>query len=296
VKGMAIQETRSDRAFFIAVNIILGVLMVITLYPFLYTLSSSISDPYAVAKRQVVLWPKGFSLVSYKMVLNNSEIYQYYYNTLWYVVVGTTINVFMTLIAAYPLSRRKFFLRNQIMMFIAFTMFFSGGLIPTFLLVRGLGLYNTRWAIVLPTAVEVWNIIITRTYMQSTIPDSLCESATIDGANDLAILWKIVLPLSKPIIAVILLFSAVAHWNSFFPALIYLSDKSLHPMQLFLRRVLLIVSEELVASAQGTSERSVIGEQIRYTVIMVTIIPIICVYPFLQKYFVKGVMIGAIKG
>lgn len=132
--------------------------------------------------------------------------------------------------------------------------------------------------------------------MQSTIPDSLCESATIDGANDLAILWKIVLPLSKPIIAVILLFSAVAHWNSFFPALIYLSDKSLHPMQLFLRRVLLIVSEELVASAQGTSERSVIGEQIRYTVIMVTIIPIICVYPFLQKYFVKGVMIGAIKG
>lgn len=293
---MAIKESRSDKIFYIIVNIILAIAMIITLYPFIYTLSSSISDPYAVAKRQIVLLPKGFSLESYKMVLDNPEIYRYYYNTIWYVVVGTSINLIMTLIAAYPLSREKFFLRDHIMMFISFTMFFSGGLIPTFLLVRGLGLYNTRWAIVLPTAVSVWNVIITRTYMQSNIPDSLWESATIDGANDLIILCKITLPLSKPILAVILLFSAVSHWNSYFPALIYLADKDLHPMQLFLRRILLIVSEELVASAQGTSERSAIGEQIRYTVIMVTIIPIICVYPFLQKYFVKGVMIGAIKG
>lgn len=293
---MAIKESRSDKIFYIIVNIILAIAMIITLYPFIYTLSSSISDPYAVAKRQIVLLPKGFSLESYKMVLDNPEIYRYYYNTIWYVVVGTSINLIMTLIAAYPLSREKFFLRDHIMMFISFTMFFSGGLIPTFLLVRGLGLYNTRWAIVLPTAVSVWNVIITRTYMQSNIPDSLWESATIDGANDLVILCKITLPLSKPILAVILLFSAVSHWNSYFPALIYLADKDLHPMQLFLRRILLIVSEDLVASAQGTSERSAIGEQIRYTVIMVTIIPIICVYPFLQKYFVKGVMIGAIKG
>ncbi len=182
------------------------------------------------------------------------------------------------------------------MFFMTFTMFFSGGLIPTFLLVRALGLYDTRWAIVLPTAVEVWNVIITRTYLQTNIPESLHESATIDGANDLFVLWKIVLPLCKPILAVILLFSAVAHWNSYFPALIYLSDKSLHPMQIFLRRVLLIVSEELVPSSESVSERSFINEQIRYTVIMVTIIPIICVYPFLQKYFVKGVIIGAIKG
>jgi len=296
VRQMAIKESRSDKAFYIVVNIILAIAMIVTLYPFIYTFSCSISDPYAVAKRQIVLWPKGFSLESYKMVLNNPEIYRYYYNTIWYVVVGTAINLLMTLIAAYPLSRQSFFLRNQIMMFMAFTMFFSGGLIPTFLLVKELGLYNTRWAIVLPTAVTVWNVVITRTYMQSTIPDSLWESATIDGANDLIILWKITIPLSMPIIAVILLFSAVSHWNSFFPALIYLADKKLHPIQLFLRRILLIESEELVASAQGTSVRSAIGEQIRYTVTMVTIIPIICVYPFLQKYFVKGVMIGAIKG
>lgn len=296
VKSMAISETRGDRIFSIINNTILVILMCITLYPFIYTASNSISDPFAVAAKKVILLPKGFSIKSYKMLLDNSEIYRYYYNTLWYVIVGTTLNLGLTLIAAYPLSRKRFFARNQLMMFMTLTMFFSGGLIPTFLLVNGLGLYDTRWAIVLPTAVAIWDIIIARTYMQSTIPDSLCESATIDGANDLCILWKVVIPLSKPIIAVVLLFNAVNHWNSFFPAMIYLSDKKLHPMQLFLRRILLVVSEEVVASAQGTSERNVIGEQIRYTVIMVTIIPIICVYPFLQRYFVQGVMVGAIKG
>ena len=293
---LVINESKLDKIFFLCVNVILGILMIVALYPFLLTASSSISDPYAVAARQVVLFPKGFSLLSYKMILSNPEVYRYYYNTLWYVSVGTVINVILTLIAAYPLSRKNFFLKNHIMIFITFTMFFSGGMIPTFLLVRGLGLYNTRWAIVLPTAIAVYNVIIARTYFQSTIPESLCESAKIDGANDILIMYKIVVPLSKPIVAVILLFSAVEHWNSFFPALIYLSDSALHPMQLFLRRVLLIQSEELVASAQGTSERNMIGYQIKYTAIMVTIIPIICIYPFLQRYFVKGVMIGAIKG
>lgn len=293
---MVIKETRSDKALQFFINIMLAILMIITFYPFVYTASNSISDPFAVASRQVVLLPKGFSILSYKMVLSNPEVYRYYYNTMWYVVVGTTINVMLTMMAAYPLSRIRFFLRNHIMVLITFTMFFSGGMIPTFLLVRGLGLYDTRWAVILPTAVTAYNVIISRTYLQSNIPESLCESAKIDGANDILILYKIVLPLSKPIIAVILLFSAVEHWNSFFPALIYLSDNKLHPMQLFLRRILLIESEELVASAQGTSERNMIGHQIRYTAIMVTIIPIVCVYPFLQRYFVKGVMIGAIKG
>lgn len=189
-----------------------------------------------------------------------------------------------------------FFARDSVMMFMSLTMFFSGGLIPSFLLIRKLQLYNTRWAIVLPSAISVWNIIISRTYIQSNIPESLYDAAKIDGANEIYFLWKVIMPLSKPIIAVIGLFTAVGRWNSYFDALVYLSDKSLHPIQLYLRKILLIVSEELVESAQGTNERSMIAHQIRYTVIIITMLPIICVYPFLQKYFVKGVMVGAIKG
>jgi putative aldouronate transport system permease protein len=291
-----LRTTAVDKAFD-GVNIfLLLVLAFITLYPFLYVLSCSISDPMQVATRQVRLLPKGFSLTSYRMILSNPTVYVSYYNTLWYVVVGTLLNVALTMLAAYPLSRRSFFLGNPIMLFIVFTMFFSGGLIPTFLLVKNLGLYNTRWAIILASATNAWSIILARTFIRSTIPESLCESARIDGANDIRILWSIILPLCRPIIAVVTLFSAVTRWNSFFDALIYLSDPTLHPMQLFLRRVLLMASDELVGSGRSAGSRSALSEQLRFTVIMVTILPIICVYPLLQRHFVKGVMIGAVKG
>jgi len=293
---MPMKATLSEKSFEGVNLLLLTLLGFVTLYPFLYVLSSSISDPVMVATRQVRLLPKGFSLQSYQMILSNPNVYLAYYNTLWYVVVGTAINAFLTMLAAYPLSRRSFFLGNAIMLFIVFTMFFSGGLIPTFLLVKNLGLYNTRWAIVLSSALSAWSVILARTYIRSTIPESLYESAKIDGANDIRILWSIIIPLCKPIIAVVILFSAVARWNSFFDALIYLPDTKLHPMQLFLRRVLLMASDELVGSARSVGSRSALSEQLRFTVIMVTILPIICIYPFLQRYFVKGVMIGAVKG
>jgi putative aldouronate transport system permease protein len=232
---------------------------------------------------------------AYKLVFENPDVWRAYYNTIWYTLVGTTINVFMTVIGAYPLSRKNLIGRNFFTFFITFTMFFSGGLIPSFLLIKNLGLYNTRWAMVLPGAVSAWYIIIARTYFQSSIPDGLIDAAKIDGCNDISILFRIVIPLSAPIIAVLALFYAVGHWNSFFNALLYLPDKNLQPIQIYLVRVLIQASPELIGQIQDEFARSAYFIQLKYAVIIITILPIICVYPFLQKYFVKGVMIGAIK-
>lgn len=292
---MKFKKSRIELIFDSLIYFILIFAVLITLYPFIYVISMSISDPEHVLRQDIFLLPKGLSLGAYKLVFENPDVWRSYYNTVWYTVVGTSINIFMTVIAAYPLSRRNLFGRNFFMFFITFTMFFSGGLIPSFLLVRSLGLYNTRWAMVIPGAVSAWYIIITRTYFQSSIPDSLIEAAKIDGCNDISILFRIVLPLSAPIIAVLALFYAVGHWNSFFNALIYLPDKNLQPLQIYLVRVLIQASPELLGQMQDEFARSAYFIQLKYAVIIVTILPIICVYPFLQKYFVKGVMIGAIK-
>lgn len=267
----------------------------ITLYPFIYVISMSISNPIHVLRQEIYLFPKGFSLGAYKLVFDNPDVWRAYYNTVWYTLVGTTVNVFMTVIGAYPLSRKTFIGRDFFMFLIAFTMFFSGGMIPSFLLVRSLGLYNTRWALILPGAVNAWYLIIARTYFQSSIPDSLIDAAKIDGCNDISILFRIVLPLSSPIIAVLALYYAVGHWNAFFGALLYLPDKNLQPIQLYLVRVLIQASPELLGQLQDEFARSAYFIQLKYAVIIITILPIICIYPFLQKYFVKGVMIGAIK-
>jgi putative aldouronate transport system permease protein len=274
---------------------ILLVAVLVTLYPFIYVLSMSISTPLEVLNKTVYLFPKGIDFGSYRLLLENKSIWQSYYNTIWYTVVGTSINIVMSLLIAYPLSKSAFFIRKPLMLYIAFTMFFSGGLIPFFILVSQLGLYNTRWAIVLPAAISTWNVIIARTYFQS-LPESLAESAKIDGANELRILVRIVLPLSMPILAVLTLFYAVGHWNSYFPALLFLPDPKLHPLQLFLMRVLIQMRYELATALQVGVFRAVQAEQLKYSTIIVTILPILCVYPFLQRYFVKGVMIGALKG
>lgn len=272
---------------------------VVTLYPFIYILSMSISDPKHVISQSVWLLPKGLSFQALKIVIDNQGLLRSYYNTIWYTVVGTTINVIMTLCAAYPLSRKRFILKKPITFMIALTMFFGGGLIPSFILINNLGLYNTRWAIVLPGAVAAWYIIIARTFL-SNIPDSMYESPKLDGASEFRILTSIYFPLSLPLVAVLTLFYAVNHWNSYFSALLYLPNKKLQPLQVLLVSVLTRESSDTIMMsadpAMARSDRSLVSVQIRYAVIIVVITPIIIVYPFLQKYFVKGVMIGAIKG
>lgn len=269
--------------------------VLVALYPFLYVISMSVSGPTHVMKNTVWLWPKGFSLKSYELVFQDADIWLAYYNTFYYTIVGTAINIFMTVLGAYPLSRKSFSARNAIMMFIVFTMFFAGGLIPLFLLIVNLGIYNTRWAILLPTAVSAFLIIITRTFFQS-IPEELHESAKLDGAGEFKTLVRIVLPLSMPIVAVLTLFYAVSHWNSFFPAMIYLNDDSLKPVSLFLISVLIENTSPMEQSTDSTLDQVIYGIQMKYALIVITTLPVTVVYPFLQKYFVKGVMIGSLKG
>lgn len=269
-------------------------LMFATVYPFVYVLFSSISDPSELISHTGMLWsPKGFSPEGYKVVFKNEFILSGYGNTIFYVVAGTSLNLVLTSFAAYALSRKSFLLKKAILLGIIFTMFFSGGLIPIYLIVKGIGLYNSRLAIILPVAMSAYNMIIMRTSFME-IPDSLEESAKIDGANDFTILFKIVLPLSKAIVAVMVLFYGVGHWNSWFNAMIYLQDRNKYPLQLILREILILNKDDivLVGDNYGTS----VDVIIKYACIIVATVPILLLYPFLQKYFVKGIMIGAVKG
>lgn len=283
-----------DRIFYAIDYMFIALVICITLYPFVYILSCSISNPAAVAVGKVWLLPKGITFDAYRRVIEDRLVWISYKNTLWYVSVGTTINMLLTTITAYPLSRKRFSGRNPIMMFISFTMFFSGGMVPTYLLVKNLGLINSRWAIVIPVAISTWNLIIMRTFFEG-IPESLYEAATIDGCNDIGILLKIYLSLSKPVMAVMVLFYAVSHWNSYFNAMLYLNKEELYPLQMLLRKIL-IQYEQSDLMADVMEGRDAVGQTIRYATIIISSLPIISVYPFLQKYFVKGVMIGAIKG
>ena len=280
----------------LVIGIIVGVAGAMTLYPFVYVFSMSVSDPQAVMSREIWLLPKGFQLESYRLALKSQILIRSYGNTLLYTSVGTLINLVLTTSAAYALSRKSFRLAGPVMFFVIITMFVSGGLIPTFILVRSLGLYNTRLAVILPYSVGAWNLIISRVYIQTSIPDSLVESAKMDGASELRILTSIIVPLSKPLLAIISLFAAVMFWNSYFPALLYLPNPKLQPVQVFLVRLLVYASNELAEETDNIVDQAMALSQIKYTVVIVTILPIVCLYPFLQKYFVKGIMIGAIKG
>lgn len=272
-----------------------GLMAFAAVYPFLYVLSMSISDPYEVLAQRVWLFPRGFSLESYRTTLKSREIWTAFYNTVWYTAVGSALHVVITLAGAYALSRKDFPLRGPIMTYIAVTMFFSGGLIPSFILVNQLHLYNTRWVIPLLGATSAWNLIIARVYFQSSIPESLIESARIDGAPEGRILAGIVIPLSKPLVAIITLYAAVHFWNTYFTALLYIPNADLQPLQVFLVRMLIYAGDEVHTDMVDIIGQQMSLVQIKYTVIIVAILPIVCLYPFLQKYFVKGVMIGAIK-
>lgn len=290
-----IEKRSVGEVIFDAFNVILLIILAfLFLYPLWYVLVASLSSGQAIARGQVNFWPVGFNLDAYLKVFANPEIWTAYLNTIFYVVVGTVINLVLTTLGAYPLSRQDLYGRALFMGIIVFTMFFSGGLIPIYLNIRDLGLYNTRWALLLPPGISAFNLIVMRTFFQ-TIPDSLIESAKIDGANEFKILARIVLPLSKPVIAVMILFYAVAHWNSWFNALIFLRDRTLFPLQLLLREILIQASAAEMATGVSTREITTVSDAIKYATIIVSTLPVLVIYPFLQKYFVQGVMIGAIK-
>ena len=298
IRSASIRDTRSDRLFTIANYTFLGIILLAVAYPLLYIVSSSFSSPEAVLSGRVFLWPVEPSLEGYREVFEYRKIWIGYRNSIYYAVVGTFINVVATVLAAYPLSRSKLMGRNVIMFLFAFTMMFNGGLIPTYLVVRSVGLLNTRWALMLPMAISVWNMIITRTYFKVTIPDELLEASQIDGCSDFRFVWSVVLPLSGPILAVISLFYAVNHWNQYFWALVYLRDLELFPLQLFLREILVQneVSNEMIGNIESATARDQLRELIKYALIIVASLPVLAAYPFVQRYFVKGVMIGALKG
>ena len=290
---MNIHKTNGDRITDVIIYVFLMSITIVTLYPFIYVLFASVSNMNDVSLNgSLLLWPKEFVINAYVGVLKNPNIAYGYRNTIFYTALGTAINVILTIMAAYVLSRKWLYGRNILMLIITVTMFFGGGLIPTYLLVKNLNLINTIWAMVLPTAVSTYNIIITRTFFMG-IPDSLEESAKIDGANDIIVMCLIMVPLSMPIIAVNILIYSVGHWNTWFNALIYIKDRSMYPLQMFLREILI---QSQVNDMNGGSAIYSAAENIKYATVIVTILPIIFVYPFVQKYFVQGIMIGSLKG
>lgn len=289
------RKSLGDHIFYLAVGALMIFLALITLYPFLYVLFASLSDPATfMTAKGLLLYPLNFSLESYKAVLNNPNIFTGYANTLFIVIVGTSINVFCTSIGAYFLSRKGPIWRGPIMFLIVITMFIDGGLIPNYLLIQELGLYDTLWALIIPGSISTFNMIIMRTAFQG-IPAGLEESMRIDGANEWGILFKLILPLSLPTMAVIGLFYAVSHWNSWFNANIYLRTKAKFPLQLILRDIVVNsqVEEMTVGAAMGDSYA--MSFTIKYATVIVATLPILIVYPFIQRYFVKGVMIGSLK-
>lgn len=291
-----IKRKTSDHVVDWAIILFLVALMIVTLYPFVYSFLASFSDSNALMKHTGLLLSfKGFSIEAYTKVFTNKMIGIGYSNTLMYVAVGTSVNLILTSFGAYVLSRQSFSSRHVIMFFISFTMFFGGGMIPTFLVVKGVGLYDNFWAMILPNAVNTWNLIIMRNGM-SEIPESMEESARIDGANDFQILFRIMIPLSQAVMAVMILFYAVGHWNAWFNAMLYLRSRSRFPLQLVLREILISNSVSSMTSGLPADTSAPIGESIKYATMMVATIPVLLIYPLLQKYFVKGVMVGAIKG
>lgn len=295
-----IKRSYSDKIFDIVNLLVMVILLVIFVWPLWFVVIASFSNPNQVWMGEVVLWPKGFTLISYETLLEYERIWVGYRNTLFYTVVGTLVNLVMTVCGAYPLSRKDFLPRHFFMFLFMLTMYFGGGLIPTYLVVSGLGLVDTRWAMIIPGAVSIYNIIITRTYFMNSIPASLQEAATLDGANSFQYLMRVVLPLSKPIIAVIALYYAVGHWNDFYTALIYINKQEYMPLQSFLRDILMsnkmTLNDMQGLDAAAAEARMRLAQTLKYSVIIVSTVPVLCIYPFIQKYFVKGVMIGSVKG
>lgn len=288
----------SDKIFDVVNMLLMVVLVVVFAWPLWFVLISSFSDPFEVTMGNVLLFPKGLTLDSYKAMMKYSQILTGYANSLYYTVVGTGINMVLSICCAYPISRKDFPLRKPLLLMFLFTMYFSGGMIPTYLVVKQVGILNTRWAMMLPGAISVYNCLVMRNYFMNSIPGELEEAAVLDGANAAQYLQKVVLPLSKLVLAVIGLYYAVGHWNAYYAALLYLQDLDLYPLQSILRNIM--------SATQMINDPSLSAEEIdamvrlemtmKYSVIVAAAFPMLCLYPFIQKYFVKGVMVGAVKG
>ena len=293
-----IKTGHSDRIFYILTGILITLFFLVVLYPIVFVIAASFSSGDAVSAGKVFLWPVDFCLDGYRTVFNNSSVLTGFKNSLIYMVVGTVINVSLTMCAAYALTRTDVPGVNKIMFLFTFTMFFSGGMIPNYILVRNLHIMNTMWAMVLPGAINAYNLIIARTFIRSNIPKELYEAAEMDGCGDITFFLKIVLPLSGAIIAVLVLFYGVAHWNTYFNAMLYLNDVDKYSLPIVLKQILISsqIDPSTVSDPELQMQIARMANVIKYALIVVTMVPIVLIYPFIQKYFVKGVMIGSIKG
>ena len=297
-KNGEIRRSRDNLLFDIFVYGFLGIALLVVLYPLYFVVIASFSDPFMVLRGDVTWFPRGITLASYKRIFENEDIWRGYLNSIIYTAAGTTLNVFLTVCLAYPLSRGYFCLRKPISLIVLITMYFSGGMIPTYILVNNLGLRNTMWSLIFVGAVSAYNVIIARTFFQSNIPSELEEAAEIDGSTKLQFFVSFVPQLSKAIIAVLTLYYAVAHWNDYMKALLYIDQSDMYPLQLVLRGILIetqALANDLVDVDQ-LEEKMKMAESMKYGTIIVAIVPPLLIYPFIQKYFVKGVMIGSIKG
>lgn len=287
-----------DKIFIILIYILLAAIMLVVFLPLVYIVSASFSDPQAVISNEVWFLPVRPTLRGYQAVFKNKNILTGFANSFFYMIVGTLVNIVMTVMCAYPLSRKEFTARNKVAMIFVFTMYFSGGLIPTYMLVNSLGLVNTRWSMIIPSAMSTYNMIICRTYFVNSIPDELYEAGQLDGCTPFKYLLRVVVPLSKPILAVLVLYYGVAKWNSYFDAMIYLKNQTMVPLQIVLRDILILnqVDYTMISDASAIAAQRGLTDLLKYSTIVVASLPVLCIYPFVQKYFVKGVMIGAVKG
>jgi len=295
-RSKRIKESPTDRIFMVAVYILLTTFLLCVLLPLIYIVASSFSDPLAVSSGRVTFWPVDFTLEGYERALSDSSILTGFTNSLIYTLAGTAISLVLTVAIAYPLSRSDLWGRRGITLFVVFTMLFAGGIIPTYLVVQNLGMLDTRWALILPQAIGVWQVIIAVAFFRSSIPDELYEAAQLDGASDLRFLWTVVLPLSKPLLAVIALMYAIFQWNSYFDALLYLRDPSLYPLQLVLRNVLILNQAAPGLDAAAALERQQLADLLKYSLIVISTVPVMLVYPFVARFFNKGILVGAVKG
>ena len=290
------KASKNDKIFEGVIMAILLLFVIVTVYPLLYIVFWSFSEPRDVFFGEIVLLPKHWSVESYRLVIEDDRIWRGYLNTIVYTTVGTLISVVLSFTAAYPLSRRDLLGRKWIMTYFIITMFFSGGLIPTYLLVSNLQILDTMWAFILPGCLSVYNVVVIRTYITTSIPYDVQESAMIDGASGIGIFLRIILPLAKPIIAIMALFYLVGYWNSYFNALIYMSSEDKYPLQMVLRAILIENDSQSMDPTHGTAEQAMLREALKYSSIVVSTLPILFIYPFISKYFEKGLMVGSLKG
>ena len=295
-RGVKVKETRADRTFIIAAYLLLAVFLLVVLLPLLNIVASSLSSPQAVSSGRVLFWPVDITLRGYTEALGNSAIVSGFANSVFYTVVGTVISVFGTVAIAYPLSRTQLFGRKVMTGGVVFTMLFSGGVIPMYLVVQSLGLLDTRWSMLLPNAIGVWQVIIAIVFFRNSIPDEVYEAAQLDGASELRILWTVVLPLAKPLLAVIALMYAIMQWNSYFDALLYLRSADLQPLQLVLRGLLVLNDIGGGGNVAEQLRRRELADLLKFSTVVIATVPMLIAYPFVAKYFTKGIMIGAVKG